>query len=85
MKVNITQDHPILQEIIIKTAELKRFLDTDIIHVSDRKEIIKNLESYEKQHLVLIELLTEKAKAKKQEHLTAWAKYFEEQEQAQQK
>tara|TARA_X000001388_G_C2133235_1_gene85874 strand:- start:219 stop:473 length:255 start_codon:yes stop_codon:yes gene_type:complete len=67
MKVNITKDHPILQEILIKTAELKRFLDTDIIHVSDRKEIIKNLESYEKQHLALIELLTEKAKEKKQE------------------
>ena len=67
MKVNITKDHPILQEILIKTAELKRFLDTDIIHVSDRKEIIERIESWEKEHLAFMEMITELAKEKKQE------------------
>ena len=69
MKVNITQDHPVLEEIIVKTAELKRFLNLDVIHLNDKKEIIKTLKSYEKQNLALIELLTEKAKEKKQEHI----------------
>jgi hypothetical protein len=66
MNINITKDYPTLQEIIMKTVELKRFLDGDTIHVEDRKMIQDRMAAIENEYLAEIKSLYTLAKVKKQ-------------------
>ena len=70
MNINITKDHPVLQEIIIRTVELQRFLDSDTIHIEDRKIIQDRMLIIEHGYLSEIESLYRLAREKKQELLT---------------
>jgi|TARA_R100000482_G_scaffold14357_1_gene4244 hypothetical protein len=66
MNINITKNHPVLQEIIIRTVELQRFLDGDTIHAEDRKMIQERMAAIENEYFEEIKSLYSLAKVKKQ-------------------